>query len=390
MQLASASVPRPSRPTSAGLAKPGLDRARLYQALDNAHEILRFSASAYFLAKKMIGAIRLDAPKPISALRPCVIAKETGVSDRQVRRLVGRLVELRLVRRATLAAGGRGTVRGGDGELLLFGIDFQPLLDRADEFRAARLAKAEADRQCLALRKVIGGLRSALQRLLPQLVADSPLHALWAALPRRLAALPAEALQQLAWRCQALLEEAEAEIEGPPASLPVIDVDRSQRPDLLGPTITTTTSPSINPVGTGKAGSARQEARNGLDEAKPSALCGVQHVTLAMALHAAPEEWQAAFTRKGSLSWETLVRMAQARLQPLGINRQAWTIAMTAIGPRGAALLVLVADANHVDRGGEIRRPGAWMRAMAELAAAGEAQIHRSIFGILRRTPANA
>jgi hypothetical protein len=232
--------------------------------------------------------------------------------------------------------------------------------------------------------------------LLPRLPESSPLHQVWAALPRRLGGLGHEDLQELAWRCQAILEEAELALQDTPmpteasAALPDPVRYSGEAEKNFRPTTYTSEPTPPPPVGTGLAGYARRGERSGLAGTSPLKLCGVEHVTLAMALHAAPEEWHGAFTRMGSLSWDTFSRMAQARLQPLGINQQAWRIAETAIGSRGAAILVLIADANWAARGGQIRKPGAWVRAMAERAAGGQAYLHRSVFGILKRPAGGA
>ncbi|MDB6454150.1 hypothetical protein [Falsirhodobacter sp. 20TX0035] len=46
-------------------------------------------------------------------------------------------------------------------------------------------------------------------------------------------------------------------------------------------------------------------------------------------------------------------------------------------------MLVMIADADSNERGGKIRNAGAWMRRMSERAELGNAQLHRSVFGLL-------
>lgn len=385
-------------------ASRGVPRALLFSALRSAGDALGLSDSVLATAERLIRFIPQGSAEPVSTILLGRLAGERGMTDRAVRYHIARLVELGLARNETLGGGGRRLTRDDRGRVAqCFGISFKPLLERAEELLEAARAAAAARRACDVLKKTISMRRRQIKALLPRLPAGSPVRRVWEGLPRRLGELGRDQLEELAWRCQAILEEAEmalqrqamedlaAEDKGqddPRSTDPARDdVDSSDKWEKSFRPSTYTSDPtSPPPVGTGTAGHARQGERSGISSAsKGQRLCGVEHITLAMALHAAPDDWQGAFARKGSLSWDTFIRMAQARLQPLGINRQAWAIAETSIGSRGAAILVLIADANHEARGGEIRRPGAWMRAMAERAAAGEAYLHRSIFGILKR-----
>jgi replication initiation protein RepC len=373
-----------------------LPRALLFAALRAAGDALELGDSVLATAERLIRYIPAGASAPTSTILLTRLAEERGMTERAVRYHISRLVELGLARNETLGGGGRRLTKDERGRIAeLFGISFQPLLERAEELQRQAQAAAAARRACDVLRKTISMRRRQVRVLLPRLPEGSPVHQVWAALPRRLGGIGHEDLQELAWRCQAILEEAELALQATPpveaSAAPSESVEYSGEAEKnFRPTTYTSEPTTPHPVGTGRAGYARQGERSGLASSSSPKLCGVEHVTLAMALHAAPEEWHGAFTRKGSLSWETLSRMAQARLQPLGINRQAWLIAETAIGSRGAAILVLIADANWSARGGQIRKPGAWVRAMAERAAAGQAYLHRSVFGILKRPAGGA
>ena len=118
--------------------------------------------------------------------------------------------------------------------------------------------------------------------------------------------------------------------------------------------------------------------------------CGLEHVNLKMLLQVAPEDWHIMLERKGSVAWNSFIDVAYERKDALGINDTAWAISQAALGRIGAAILVLLADANGIERGGIVRNPGAWVRRMAEKAERGEAYLHRSIFGILNRQPAGS
>lgn len=130
---------------------------------------------------------------------------------------------------------------------------------------------------------------------------------------------------------------------------------------------------------------SREQKRNG--EPAPSIqtrpTSGLEHVSLPMALAAAPDDWTVELERFSEHGWSALVAVAYERMPALGINQSAWAMAQAVLGRHGAAILVLIADAQHSARGGTIRNPGAWMRRMAERAERGEAHLHRSVFGIL-------
>lgn len=85
----------------------------------------------------------------------------------------------------------------------------------------------------------------------------------------------------------------------------------------------------------------------------------------------------------GCPSWHTLAGVAYERAKALGVSPSAWSLAQNAVGPNGAAVIVMMADAKSHERGGTIRSIGGWVRRMAERAEAGTANLHRTLFGLL-------
>jgi hypothetical protein len=207
-------------PLSLGLTSPTRNSPRLHRALHDALNAADASPRLREAAAWMVAAIPRSASPPVSAIPVYALADRLNITDRQVRRYVTQLVELGLAKRATLAAGARGVLLDGAGDLLLFGINFQPLLDRADEFRAAAKAKVAERRHRHALRKTSTALRYRLRLLLRELPPDSPLHARWAALPARIQGLFIPELEQLAKGYAALLEAAGLALGRPVATLP--------------------------------------------------------------------------------------------------------------------------------------------------------------------------
>ena len=86
----------------------------------------------------------------------CFRAK--GITDRQLRRHLGRLEEVQLIRRRDSANGKRFPIKKDGKIVAAFGIDLSPLLERADEIRA--LAAVKRDQQ-----DELRGLRAQIQCL---------------------------------------------------------------------------------------------------------------------------------------------------------------------------------------------------------------------------------
>ncbi len=116
--------------------------------------------------------------------------------------------------------------------------------------------------------------------------------------------------------------------------------------------------------------------------------CRLEHISLPMALNAAPAEWHVGMELYGRADWLAFSNVGYERAMALGIAPSAWAQAQASIGKVGAALLVMIADADCQERGGKIRNAGAWVRRMSERAELGTVQLHRSVFGLLHREPA--
>lgn len=91
----------------------------------------------------------------------------------------------------------------------------------------------------------------------------------------------------------------------------------------------------------------------------PTPKCGMEHISLPMALKAAPAEWHVGMELCGRANWMAFVNVGYERAMALGINLSAWSQAQAAIGMVGAAWLVMIADAYSNERGGKIHNAGA-------------------------------
>jgi len=111
---------------------------------------------------------------------------------------------------------------------------------------------------------------------------------------------------------------------------------------------------------------------------------GSNYISRSMALKLMPEAMRdfmaEAFPNRRAATWANLVDIAHWHLASLGISEKAWSQACEAIGRNGAAIAVFIIAA----KAHEIRKPDRYLRSMAYRADAGELQLHRSAWGILR------
>jgi replication initiation protein RepC len=111
---------------------------------------------------------------------------------------------------------------------------------------------------------------------------------------------------------------------------------------------------------------------------------GSDYISRSMALKLMPKAMQdfmaEAFPDSRTPTWANLVDIAYWHIGSLKISENAWAQACEAIGRNGAAIAVfIIASKAH-----EIRKPDRYLRSMACRAEAGQLQLHRSAWGILR------
>jgi hypothetical protein len=85
------------------------------------------------------------------------------------------------------------------------------------------------------------------------------------------------------------------------------------------------------------------------------------------------------------LGWSDIVQAAYDLLPTLGISKSAWIEACMVLGRDGAALAVMIIDRKVQDPENAIKNPGGYLRAMTDRAKVGKLNLHRSIFGLLKR-----
>lgn len=348
--------------------------AALFGILRDATLVLSLPDSQKRTLEVLIGRIPLNAPSPISPASMSSIAFECGKSPRTILNHIRALGQLGLVVDRSMGGGRRHCQRDQNGQIVVIhGIDLSPLLARGPELAAAAQSMRNERRAIEEMRNEISRLRMMIRRILSSTEPSAEDQQTWVDFPRRIAHLGIEALCDLKSQvCRFLSRLGQPDFS-----------DQSEKKD--GPYTTIQyLSDSCNPAML----AMNKTEQNAPTPPNPTPKCGMEHISLPMALNAAPAEWHVGMELYGRADWMAFVNVGYERAMALGINPSAWAQAQAAIGRVGAALLVMIADADSNERGGKIRNAGAWVRRMSERAEVGNAQLHRSVFGILHRDAA--
>ena len=353
--------------------------AGLHAALRNAEIVLKLTPELSVTAAALVNRIPREALTPISPASVQSLADEFNCHRDTISDRITRLIKLGLAENRCMDGGRRRCLRDRRGEIVeVYGIDFTPLVERADELarQAAEIRNARIEHT--RLRCEISRIRGSMRHLIRH-HADPDQRGIWAGLPKRLAHLPLTTLRQVIKVVTelktALAEQAQTVRCAEPEPNQCGEIDRQYITEQG-------LSESCNP-----AMPAENEATCGQDRTQQvQPTCGLEHVTFDMALEVAPNEWRMMMERHGRPSWHSLTSVAYERMRSLDVHPSAWAQAQAALGRAGAALLILLADAQSQERGGPIRSPGGWVRRMSDRAENGTAHLHRTVFGLLHRT----
>lgn len=111
----------------------------------------------------------------------------------------------------------------------------------------------------------------------------------------------------------------------------------------------------------------------------------ISNITIKQVLYAASERFKAHLPARGRQDFPEIVEAASSLLPVLGIHKSAWAEACNVLGRNGAAICVLIIDQKLQDPHQRVRNPGGYLREMTARAGRGELNLHRSIFGLLKR-----
>ena len=341
------------------------------------HRVLRLAATTHGLpdavlvtGHTLLRYIPKDAEHPISPARVQDLADERGCDPRTIRSHIRRLEAHGLVVDRS-AGGGRRMIQRRHGRIIVLqGVDFSPMLAAADELGLAALeAEAELDE-----RRQLAARISELKRQLRDAIAAhedtsaaTRAAAVLKACPLRHRGLSLRELAALAARLE-LAAKLLMEVDDSVGSR-IFSSDRDD--EKIRPY---TTKKDENPVCSTAPNTANDNAADAL-----------RHISLDMLAAALPFDWRVRIEKSGPVSWANLVATAYERGAEIGVTDAIWAEAQGELGRSGAAVLVLLADADSVERSGTIRCPAAWVRAMAARAESQPLRLRRNLFGLLHR-----
>ncbi|PZX14190.1 replication protein C-like [Palleronia aestuarii] len=347
-------------------------RPILYKAVRDAEYVEKISARLKSLLENLIRHVPHDAPSPISPASVEALVDKLGCKDRALRYKIATLVELGLVENRCLGNGRRHVQRNRRGVIVhIAGIDLSPLLEQADDLALKAAAKQDNYTLRAQLRYEISSKRAHLKRMLHTETLPDDLMRRWTDLPPDLAKLDLDELRTVGDKVDRLFDDITAYRQF-----------GAGRPAISDPAYITDHIPSESCNRTIPA-----EKKGKPENRQPTgpATCGLENVSLQQVLQAAPQDWQVEMALHGQPSWQTFAGVASERARWLGIDPTAWSIAQAAIGAPGAAVIVMLGDAQSLERGGKVRSVGGWVRRMAERAENGTAHLNRTLFGLLNK-----
>ena len=340
--------------------------------------------------------------RPIVWPSNAMLQDRLGISERHVRRLLGRLIALGIIVPVDSPQGRRWGRRDSSGRIVeAYGFDLSPLADRQPEFLAIA-EKVEGERKArAALRRRLTIARKAIQQL-----AETALdHALTDRDDQvEEDGAPGQIRDWKAWLAEAWTVTAEASDEGTPLTAlatAVIDLERRRQqgetalvealripveesgsPDSEVRLYTTTTQPGSDSSATcsrdsgiksnGPGDGASLETDNALPDEPPAA-------TPKFLVRVSPPLQDQLLTP--SPTWSDVVDAADRLRHQLGISRSAWIDACHALGRYQAATAVAIIAAKR----DTIRSPGGYLRGMIARGRDGELHLLRSLHGLAER-----
>ena len=344
----------------------------LHKANRDALYVRKITGNLKNLLELLIAQIPHDAPSPISPASVHCLVDRTDFGSRTLSGQIKTLGKLGLVVNRCIGNGRRHVQRDRHGKIVhIAGIDLSPLLEQAGDLARQAAAKQDAYNLHAQLRYDISAKRALMKQELHANALPDDLVQRWSDLPRDLVKLDLEELRAVVDKVDRLFAAI--------ASYRKIDAGRPEDSGRAYLTDHTESETCNRAIPAGKTG--KPENRQ---PTKP-AMCGLENVSLPQVLRAAPQDWQVEMDLYGQPSWQTFAGVASERAKRLGIDPTAWAIAHGAIGAPGAAVIVMLADAQSVERGGKVRSVGGWTRRMAEKAEKGTAHLNRTLFGLLNK-----
>lgn len=402
LRRAEPAAPRPVLPD-------GVERYHVEQLLSRIGGALGLPASR---TAALIFMIRQTRPSdwtdpdrdPVCYRSQLSVAARLGKCDRALRTDERLLEDAGLLLRATAANGARRAYR--DFQL---GLTFAPLIARYDELAALDAEISERIERADALRGRCSAARRFYRSAAAQLAEIAPGHPLleafdkrYQALPQRYAGLSVEALEALLQTIAELAESADAAFRLQQNTSGETGADlRRYIQDTTHSESETCNASDVD----------QQTARNRADDIpsrsapqgavqcdeKKSAWAERGHkpdllesFTPTALYRACGEDFRfyldAAMSGRSIPSPHDFYVAASGIRGELGIHHSAWLEACETLGDMGAALAVLVIDANRNHPVRPIHSPGGSLRAWCRRARAGQLNLTGSLIGLIERT----
>ena len=326
--------------------------------------------------------------RPVVWPSNAMLQDRLGISERHVRRLLGRLVALGIIVPVDSPQGRRWGRRDSSGRIVeAYGFDLSPLAGRYAEFLAIA-EKAEGERKArAALRRRLTIARKAIQQLaetaLEHALSDRDWRAWLAdALTATAAAIDGGAATAILATAVIELERRRRDGETALANALRKPVEESGSPDSQVRLILTTTQPGSDSSATGNRDSGMR--RNGpgdgasvtTDDALPDE---PPAATPKFVVRVSPPLQDQLLTP--SPTWSDVVDAADRLRHQLGISRAAWIDACHALGRYQAATAVAIIAAKRET----IHSPGGYLRGMITRGRDGELHLLRSLHGLAER-----
>ncbi len=373
------------------IMEPDFLRADLYKALDIAGSLGAIKRSVRDTAKSLVRFIPTKAAKPISPVRVDRLAAEEGCTTKTIYNHIQTLIRAGFAIDRTQDGGHRSFDHEFGEITFISGIDLSPLMELLPKLMHEwELREAERTEKA-AIRKRISVIRRQIKVAIRNL-DDVPEEILerFDVLPRRVANLSTNDLLELCTFSVDILED----LKGIIANSRNNNTDQSEKNDRL---YTNTNSSSVlcnkgkplikNAKETLKDGILpKSESSEQLDSTeKPKGQGNDELITLDLVTNAAPPEWiddiQALY---GDVTWQNLHFIAAARADANGIYASLWNDAVSTYGQDIPTILSLILDYHGPAGTDHIKNPIGWLKSMLKRVDAGQANLGKSLFGIIK------
>jgi replication initiation protein RepC len=314
-----------------------------------------------------------------------VCERLNGMPCSTMRRHLSRLVEAGLLMRRDSPNGKRYVRKHGD-ERVTFGFDLCPLYCRAEEIARAAEAVREAEDRVRRLREVVSLMRRDLAALAEFGEEMQPRLGFWDQL-RDTAALTARALRRKlsledlsAYRSnlETLLDQARNLIDGPEAEDMNTNDARFERHYHNSNKDSIDFEPALEQGGAAADAPDAETGEIEADVEEPD-MRRVPKIPLHLVIAGCPS--LKTFYQGDIRHWHQLFDAACQVRPAMGISASAWEEAQRCMGPEQASIVVVA----MLERFGEIKSPGGYLRALTSKAAAGEFSCGPMVMALMSR-----